>query len=101
MTNEAMSFLPPLSPEEVTRQVEHILQQGYVPMIEYAEAPSPDEYYWRLWPLPKQDERTVQWVISQLDACRRRYSYAYVKLTAYDTKQSRVVNSFIAYLPSS
>ena len=99
--NESMSFLPALTSEELTTQVEHMLLQGHLPIIEYFEGPSRHDQYWRLWPLPKRDERSVQWVVAQLDACRRRYPYAHVKLTAYAQLNSSIANSFIAYLPSS
>ncbi len=40
MKLETFSYLPPLTTQQVLRQVHYLLQQGLVPAIEYIEKPT-------------------------------------------------------------
>ena len=49
---ETLSYLPPLSDAQITRQIQYILSQGYFPAIEFNETSDPTELYWTMWKLP-------------------------------------------------
>lgn len=102
MSNQdTLSFLGPLSNNEVQAQIGHILKQGWLPIIEYAEDATLEDVYWQLWPLPRQDEVNVMWVTSQIDACNRRYPFAHVRLSGYDPQKQNIRLNFIARGPMS
>ncbi len=78
---ETFSFLPPLTVEEVRRQIRHILDQGWLPIVEYSRDPS--EFLWSWWSLPML-EAGVDEVIAELDACAEAHPEAYVRLVGWD-----------------
>ena len=39
---ETLSYLPPLTDQQVSRQIEYMLEQGYIPGIEFEKDPSPE-----------------------------------------------------------
>ncbi len=106
---ETFSFLPPLSPGQSMSQIENMLKNNFMPMIEFADDPSSDDSYWRLWPLTnlhKQDakgktkEIEAAHVVTQVDACARRHPYSYVRLSGYDRETQTYGLSFIMRTPA-
>ena len=96
---ETFSFLPPMSPNQVRLQAENILNQGCIPMIEFAEDPRPDDTYWKLWPIPENINITSTTVVSQIDSCARRNPYALVKLSGYSPVEKMYTASFVVKTP--
>lgn len=96
---ESFSFLTPLSTNDVQAQIENILKQGWMPIIEYAEDATLEDFYWNLWPVPRQDEVNLKWVVSQIEACSRRYPFAHVRLSGYNTQKREFALNFIAKAP--
>jgi ribulose-bisphosphate carboxylase small chain len=79
---ETFSFLPPLSADDIRRQIEHILNQGWLPIVEYSTEPS--EFLWSWWKLPML-EATTNDVIAELDDCASAHPHAYVRLVGWDS----------------
>ncbi|MER3399347.1 MAG: ribulose bisphosphate carboxylase small subunit [Chloroflexota bacterium] len=97
---ETFSYLPPFTEEEVERQIEYILRQGWTPMVEYTDRPGPDNRYWRLWKLPLFTAKGPAEVMAELRACREANPDCYIKLVGYDPKRQLTVVSFVVYRPT-
>ncbi len=100
MKLETFSYLPPLSREQVEKQVRFIIEKGLIPAIEYTYSPGPGETYWTMWDLPLFDVRDPEEVLKELDACREAHPGAYVKLIGYDARRQGQVVSFVVHRPS-
>ncbi len=93
------AYLPPLTREEIARQVAYILAQGWVPGIEYAREDELDTNYRHWWKLPLFNARTVDAVMRELDACREAHPDCYIFVTGYNPKRQLVGLDFVAYYP--
>lgn len=99
MKLETFSYLPPLSREQLQRQVHHILEGNLHPAIEYTDRPDAYNVYWRMWKLPLFGARSADEVLRELDACRAANPGCYIKLNGYDPRRQGQVVSFVAYRP--
>ncbi len=96
---ETLSYLPPLTDQQIAKQVEYILDQGFIPAIEFEENPQPSDYHWTLWKLPLFEARTSQDVLNEVRECRSEYPNCYVRVIGFDNiKQCQTV-SFIVHKP--
>lgn len=98
---ETLSYLPPLSDAQIAKQVQYILDQGYIPAIEFNEVSEPTTFYWTLWKLPLFNARSVQEVLSEVQACRSDYSNCYVRVVGFDNIKQCQVLSFIVHKPNT
>ncbi len=78
---ETFSFLPPLDRRDVRLQIEHILAEGWLPIVEYGTDPT--QFLWSWWKLPLM-EATVEQVVEEIDACAHAHPDAYVRLVGWD-----------------
>jgi len=85
ITQGTFSFLPDLSDEQVSRQVEYILQQGWAVSIEHTDDAHPRNSYWELWGLPMFDLRDAAGVMVELAECRKVFGDRYIKINAFDS----------------
>ncbi len=97
---ETLSYLPPLSDAQITKQVQYILNQGYIPAIEFNESSEPEEHYWTLWKLPLFGARSTQEVLSEVQACRSEYNNCYIRVVGFDNVKQCQVLSFIVHKPN-
>jgi ribulose-bisphosphate carboxylase small chain len=96
---ETLSYLPPLSDAQITRQIQYILTQGYFPAIEFNETSDPTELYWTMWKLPLFNARTPEEVLSEVRACRSDYSNCYIRVVGFDNIKQCQILSFIVHKP--
>lgn len=108
MRFETFAFLPPLSQAQIEAQATHILKAGHVPAIEFSEAPSSADFYWRQWPIQpakinsltgKPEPLTPAHLSNQLEACARRHPFAFIRLSAYNPQTRTTTLSFITKTP--
>jgi ribulose-bisphosphate carboxylase small chain len=98
---ETLSFLPPLTDQQISRQIEYMLEQGYIPAVEFEENPKPTDHHWTLWKLPLFEARTPQDVLNEVRECRSEYPNCYVRVIGFDNiKQCQTV-SFIVHKPGT
>ncbi|HBL11831.1 MAG TPA: ribulose bisphosphate carboxylase small subunit [Cyanobacteria bacterium UBA11162] len=97
---ETLSYLPPLSDAQIIKQVEYILDQGYIPAIEFSEGSEPTQHFWTLWKLPLFNARTPKEVMAEVDACRSEYRNCFVRVVGFDNIKQCQVLSFIVYKPN-
>lgn len=96
---ETLSYLPPLSDQQINLQIQYMLDQGFIPAIEFEEDPSPADHHWTLWKLPLFDCNSPQQVLNEVRECRSEYPSSYIRVVGFDNiKQCQTV-SFIVYKP--
>jgi ribulose-bisphosphate carboxylase small chain len=98
---ETLSYLPPLTDAQIAKQVQYILDQGYIPAVEFSEGSEPEQHYWTLWKLPLFKARSVQEVMTEVDACRSDYRSCYIRVVGFDNVKQCQVLSFIIHKPSA
>ena len=97
---ETLSYLPPLSDAQIAKQIQYIIEQGYIPAIEFNESSEPTEYFWTMWKLPLFGARDVREVLDEAQACRSEYSNCYVRVVGFDNVKQCQVLSFIIHKPT-
>jgi ribulose-bisphosphate carboxylase small chain len=85
ITQGQFSFLPDLTDEEIGKQIEYALNNGWSLAIEHTDDPHPRNCYWSMWGNPMFDLRDPAGVLMELRACREANPTAYVKVLAFDS----------------
>ncbi len=96
---ETFSYLPPLSDAQIIKQVQYILDQGYIPAIEFSEESEPTQHYWTMWKLPLFNATTTTEVLNEVRGCRSEYGHCYVRVIGFDNIKQCQVLSFIVHKP--
>ncbi len=96
---ETFSYLPPLTPEQVVKQIQYLIKKGLIPAIEYTNRPGSHQVYWSLWKLPLFKVKGVEDVIAEIEACKAANPGCYVKLNGYDPVKQGQVLSFVVSRP--
>ncbi|MCB1915529.1 MAG: ribulose bisphosphate carboxylase small subunit [Rhodocyclaceae bacterium] len=102
ITQGAFSFLPDLTDQQIGKQVEYCLEQGWAVALEYTDDPHPRNTYWQMWGLPMFDLRDPAGVVQELNACRDANPEHYIRINAFDSTKGweSVRLSFIVQRPS-
>jgi ribulose-bisphosphate carboxylase small chain len=85
VTQGCFSFLPDLTDEQISRQVQYCLGKGWAVNIEFTDDPHPRNNFWEMWGLPMFDLRDAAGVLMELSECRKVYSDRYIRLSAFDS----------------
>lgn len=101
ITQGCFSFLPDLTDEQISAQVEYCLQNGWAVGIEYTDDPHPRNTYWEMWGHPMFDLRDPKGVMMELADCRKAHGGKYIRLNAFDNSNGfeTVRMSFITDRP--
>lgn len=81
---ETFSYLPPMSPEQIRKQVAYIVSRGWNPAIEHSEPENAFSHYWYMWKLPMFGETDVDTILAEAAACREANPRNHVRLIGYD-----------------
>ncbi len=102
ITQGAFSFLPDLSDEQITKQVQYCLDNGYAINFEYTDDPHPRNTYWEMWGQPMFDIADAAGVMMELADCRKAHGDLYIRLSAFDSTKGweSVKLSFIVNRPA-
>ncbi len=84
-TQGCFSFLPDLTDEQITRQVQYCLDRGWAVNIEFTDDPHPRNTYWEMWGQPMFDIADAAGVMLELASCRRAYGDRYIRLSGFDS----------------
>jgi len=84
ITQGAFSLLPDLTNEQIKKQVEYAIAQGYAVSIEYTDDPHPRNCYWEMWGLPLFDIPDAATIMYELDECRKAHKGMYIKINAFN-----------------
>jgi ribulose-bisphosphate carboxylase small chain len=97
---ETLSYLPPLTDAQIAKQIQYILNQGYIPAIEFNETSDPTELYWTMWKLPLFNVSSTQEVLNEVKGCRSEYPSCYIRVVGFDNIKQCQILSFIVHKPS-
>ncbi|WP_168398602.1 ribulose-1,5-bisphosphate carboxylase small subunit, partial [Acinetobacter indicus] len=110
---ETLSYLPPLTTEQLLKEVEYLLRNKWVPCLEFElEHPfvyrennkSPGYYdgrYWVMWKLPMFGCTDPVQVVRELEEAAKEYPNAFIRIIGFDNVRQVQCISFIAYKPPS
>ena len=103
VTQGQFSFLPDLTDEEITMQIQYGLDQGYAWSIEYTDDPHPRNTYWEMYGMPMFDLKDAAGIMMELKQCRETFPEYYIRLLAFDNTRGveSIRMSFIVNRPSS
>ncbi|HEX2018851.1 MAG TPA: ribulose bisphosphate carboxylase small subunit [Aurantimonas sp.] len=103
ITQGAFSFLPDLTDEQITSQVQYCLDNGWAVNIEYTDDPHPRNTYWDMWGHPMFDIADAAGVMMELAACRKAHGDLYIRMSAFDSTKGweSVKLSFIVDRPAN
>lgn len=107
---ETLSYLPPLSVEQLLKQIEYLIRSKWVPCLEFSKvgfvyrenARSPGYYdgrYWTMWKLPMFGCTDATQVLKELEEVKKEYPDAFVRIIGFDNVRQVQCISFIAYKP--
>ena len=96
---ETLSYLPPLSDPQIAKQIQYILDTGYIPAIDFNEVSDPSEFYWTMWKLPLFGAKSTNEVLNEVQSCRSQYGNCYVRVVGFDNIKQCQILSFIVHKP--
>jgi ribulose-bisphosphate carboxylase small chain len=97
LTQGAFSFLPDLTDEQISKQIQYCLDKSYAISIEYTDDPHPRNAYWEMWGLPLFDIKDPAAVLFEVNMARKAKPNYYVKLTAFDNTRG-VESSSLSFI---
>ena len=102
LTQGAFSFLPDLTDEQITKQIQYALNNSWAISIEYTDDPHPRNNYWEMWGLPLFDIKDPAAVLFEINMCRKSKPGYYVKCACFDNARGieSCVLSFIVQRPA-
>ena len=115
---ETFSFLPPLTRQQVAKQIDYCSRSGFTPCIEF----SPVEYgycsthgwsgldssisacyydnrYWSMWKLPMYGCTDSMQVLEEIGKCVQTYPTCFVRVCGFDADKQVQTTSFIVHRP--
>jgi ribulose-bisphosphate carboxylase small chain len=101
ITQGTFSFLPDLTDEQITKQLDYCLNNGWAVGIEYTDDPHPRNTYWEMFGLPMFDLRDAAGILLEINSARKTFPNHYIRVTAFDATHTveSVVMSFIVNRP--
>ncbi|WP_461216444.1 ribulose-1,5-bisphosphate carboxylase small subunit, partial [Lactococcus cremoris] len=107
---ETLSYLPPLSTDDLLKQVDYLLRNGWIPCLEFSKvgfvyrenSTSPCYYdgrYWTMWKLPMFGCTDATQVYKELQEAIAAYPDAFHRVIGFDNVRQTQCVSFIAYKP--
>jgi ribulose-bisphosphate carboxylase small chain len=85
ITQGQFSFLPDLSDEQITKQLEYALKNNYAVGIEYTDDPHPRNTYWDMYGNPMFDLKDPAGILMEINGCRKTFPNHYIRVTAFDS----------------
>lgn len=85
ITQGQFSFLPDLSDEQITSQIQYMLKMKWAVNVEYTDDPHPRNTYWEMWGMPMFDLRDPVGIMMEIKECRSTYPNHYIRITAFDS----------------
>ncbi len=102
ITQGTFSFLPDLTDEQIKKQVQYCIDNGWAVNLEFTDDPHPRNTYWEMWGMPMFDIKDAAALMLELKECRKAYGDRhYIRLSAFDSSHGweSVKLSFIVARP--
>ncbi|KAJ6838560.1 ribulose bisphosphate carboxylase small chain, chloroplastic-like [Iris pallida] len=107
---ETLSYLPPLTVDQLVKQIDYLIRSGWVPCLEFCPngfvyreyGATPGYYdgrYWTMWKLPMFGCTDASQVVKELEECKKEYPKCFVRIIGFDSYRQVQCVSFIAYKP--
>jgi len=114
---ETFSYLPPMKDDEISRQVDYMVNNGYIPCLEFAEPDQAytashtcirfgtgepgyyDNRYWTMWKLPMFGCNDPSQVLTEIRNCEGTFPNAYIRLVAFDQVRQVQISGFLVHRP--
>jgi ribulose-bisphosphate carboxylase small chain len=115
---ETFSYLPPLSDEAISKQVDYIVNNSYIPSLEFAMPESAyiasdncirfgnassnyaDNRYWTMYKLPMFGCTDPSQVLTEIRNCTKSFPDAYIRLVAFDQIRQVQCTGFLVHRPA-
>ncbi|KAI3840979.1 hypothetical protein MKW92_038732 [Papaver armeniacum] len=97
---ETLSYLPPLTVEQLSKEIDYLLRNGWVPYNNR----SPGYYdgrYWTMWKLPMFGCTDASQVIKEVEEAKAAYPDYFIRIIGFDNVRQVQCISFIAYKPEN
>jgi ribulose-bisphosphate carboxylase small chain len=116
---ETFSYLPPLKDEEIAKQVDYIVNNGFIPTLEFAEPDQAyaqcihnsnfgngqpgyyDNRYWTMWKLPMFGCNDPSQVLNEIRACENCFPNSYIRIVAFDNVRQVQCAGFLVHRPAN
>merc|ERR1712176_1397414 len=105
---ECLSYLPDLSDEEISKQVDYLVGNGWSPLIEFASQEEADtnqlffagpalceNRYWTMWKLPLFGCQSGDEVLKEIALCQEEYPGYRVRVVGFDNVRQVQTAGFI------
>ncbi|NDP60078.1 MAG: ribulose bisphosphate carboxylase small subunit [Oxalobacteraceae bacterium] len=101
ITQGTFSFLPDLTNEQITKQIQYCLDKNCAIGIETTDDPHPRNTYWEMFGMPMFDLRDAAGILAEIEQARRTFPNHYIRVMAFDSTHTveSVVISFIVNRP--
>jgi ribulose-bisphosphate carboxylase small chain len=101
ITQGTFSYLPDLTDDQIAKQVQYALDNGWPISIEWTDDPHPRNAYWEMCGLPMFEIHDAAGVMQELAKAREEHPNEYIKVNAYDARLGRQTTalSFIVNRP--
>ncbi|KMZ72699.1 Ribulose bisphosphate carboxylase small chain, chloroplastic [Zostera marina] len=107
---ETFSYLPPFTDEQLIKEVDYLIRNGWVPCIEFAKegfifrehGNTPGYYdgrYWTMWKLPMFGCTDATQVLNEVQECKKAYPDYFSRIIGFDNKRQVQCVSFVASKP--
>ena len=102
LTQGCFSFLPDLTDDQITKQIQYALNNNWAVSVEYTDDPHPRNSYWEMWGLPLFDIKDPAAILFEINMARKAKPNFYIKVAAFDNARGTesCVLSFIVQRPA-
>ena len=85
VTQGQFSFLPDLTDQQITAQINYALDKGWAVSVEYTDDPHPRNTYWEMFGNPMFDLKDPAGILAEINDCRKTFPDHYIRVTAFDS----------------
>lgn len=85
VTQGQFSFLPPLTDEQITKQIKYALGKGWALSVEYTDDPHPRNTYWEMFGAPMFDLKDPAGILMEVNNCRKTFPNHYIRVMAFSS----------------
>ena len=102
LTQGCFSFLPDLTDEQITKQIQYAIDKSWATSIEFTDDPHPRNSYWEMWGLPLFDIKDPAAILFEINMARKAKPNYYIKGAGFDNTRGTesCVLSFIVQRPA-
>lgn len=89
ITQGTFSYLPEFTDEEIKKQIDYAIDNGWAVAVEFTDDPHPRNFLWDMWGLPMFEIADSAAGLYEVNECRKAYPNHYIRVTFYDPTLGR------------